>query len=166
MSRSPVCCQIYYPSLVVLLFCSWPYLTGASDTSPRNEIVYDHRLTKGEWQVVLSQGAYKLIASTESQVLVLSSSPRTLGIRNCSTCTISPYNHIMLAHALLTAGYPCVPMQASWYGQFSPNGTKVETNYTECSWDTPCLFDVVKDPTEHEDIAAANPDIVSKLKQV
>jgi hypothetical protein len=28
------------------------------------------------------------------------------------------------------------------------------------------LFDVVKDPTEHEDIAAANPDIVSKLKQV
>ena len=61
---------------------------------------------------------------------------------------------------------PCLLLQASWYGQFSPNGTKVEAGCTECSWDVPCLFDVVKDPTEHDDIAAGNPDIVSKLKQV
>eukprot|EP00730_Choanoeca_flexa_P004670 TRINITY_DN11768_c0_g1_i8.p1 TRINITY_DN11768_c0_g1~~TRINITY_DN11768_c0_g1_i8.p1 ORF type:complete len:519 (+),score=110.86 TRINITY_DN11768_c0_g1_i8:135-1691(+) len=99
----------------------WPYLTGVTDVSPRDEIIYDHRHTSDEWHVVLSQGPYKLVASLEAQ--------------------------------------------AMWYGQFSPNGTAVYENYTQCSWEEPCLFDVVQDPTEHHDIAQEHPDVVQRLKQ-
>jgi hypothetical protein len=36
-------------------------------------------------------------------------------------------------------------------------------NSTLCIAPTPCLFNIATDPTEHNDISAANPDVVAKL---
>jgi len=59
-------------------------------------------------------------------------------------------------------------IEATWSGPNYPNSTSpanpVDPGPTiKCP--TGCLFDVVADPTEHEDIAASHPDIVTAMKQ-
>jgi hypothetical protein len=48
--------------------------------------------------------------------------------------------------------------QATWYGRFSPNGTKkvVYDDDVGC-WPTACLFDLAADPTEHVDVGRSEP---------
>ncbi len=54
--------------------------------------------------------------------------------------------------------------QASWYGEFTPNGTHPPSlDYVTCFTDAPCVFDVVNDPTEHNDISSLYPNITSML---
>ncbi len=50
------------------------------------------------------------------------------------------------------------------YGNFSPNKSHpvVSLAYTQCT-DSPCLFDVVSDKTEHIDVYASNPAVVKQL---
>ncbi len=62
--------------------------------------------------------------------------------------------------------------QASWFGgpplYFSPNASMPHppTNQSAC-WNTvapfACLFNLTADPTEHEDIAAARPDLLAPM---
>ena len=58
--------------------------------------------------------------------------------------------------------------QASWYGVFSPNITvpsqkrkDLDNIWRQCL--PACLYNVATDPGEHEDVAAANPDVVAKM---
>lgn len=56
--------------------------------------------------------------------------------------------------------------EAVWTGPQFPN-----TSTKPAQWDTTadcsqgCLYNLIADPSEHNDIAAANPDIVARLKQ-
>jgi len=59
---------------------------------------------------------------------------------------------------------------ASWYGgpqnnYFSPNQSvpSPDQAVTACSYTKPCLFDVVNDPTEHNDLADIYPSTVADL---
>jgi len=55
--------------------------------------------------------------------------------------------------------------QATWFGQFSPNATADPSGpgTTACAT-TPCLFNISSDPTEHNDLAALLPDLVTKIR--
>jgi hypothetical protein len=59
---------------------------------------------------------------------------------------------------------------ASWPGPTYPNRSTAATNNTldnynlECSDTEPCLFNVVDDMTEHDDVSAANPSVVAKMQ--
>ena len=58
--------------------------------------------------------------------------------------------------------------QASWYGQFSPNETwnsNMEDIYA-CGVETPCLFDIENDPTEHHDLSKIYPNITANLTKL
>ena len=50
--------------------------------------------------------------------------------------------------------------------QFTPNASTVDMKYSACSWSKPCLFNMEKDASEHNDLAAERPNIVADLKQV
>jgi hypothetical protein len=57
---------------------------------------------------------------------------------------------------------------ATWTGERYPNATSPahrpgDAN-ADCATPGGCLFDVVADPTEHVDVAAAHPDIVAAMK--
>lgn len=59
---------------------------------------------------------------------------------------------------------------ASWYGgsennYFSPNESVPLPNQlvSACTYTEPCLFDVVNDPTEHNDLASVHPDVTATL---
>eukprot|EP01084_Bolivina_argentea_P071225 129521_1 len=54
---------------------------------------------------------------------------------------------------------------ASWYGQFSPNETW-QNSYkyiNACSVNKPCLFNVIDDPTEHDDLNDKLPNVTQRL---
>lgn len=50
--------------------------------------------------------------------------------------------------------------QASWYGKFSPNRSDPypSLKYAACG-QTPCLYNLATDKTEHEDVFAENPSV-------
>ena len=52
--------------------------------------------------------------------------------------------------------------QATWLGQFTPNAsTPVPVLLVEsCPWEQPCLYAMDTDPTEHHNVATANPAVV------
>jgi len=58
---------------------------------------------------------------------------------------------------------------ASWPGPTYPNASTAADNNTlnnynlDCSGNAPCLFNVAADMTEHNNVAAANPAIVTKM---
>lgn len=130
----------------------WPWLSGVDAASPRDEVVYDHRMnsTDPSWKTstlpgfamgALRVGRWKLIVGSTKQ--------------------------------------------ASWYGHFTPNSTAcsadqvaVSTDYqygsgeaggkcpsiafAECG-DAPCLFDVLSDKTEHDNVASDYPEVLARL---
>jgi len=51
----------------------------------------------------------------------------------------------------------------SWTGPFFPNATLWESDNSVLHCDSPCLFDIYADPTEHHDIASEHPTIVADL---
>ena len=57
---------------------------------------------------------------------------------------------------------------ASWYGEFSPNETwNNDMQYIyDCSVNQPCLFNIVNDPTEHNNIANIYPNITKNLTKL
>ena len=61
--------------------------------------------------------------------------------------------------------------QNIWQGPFYPNiTTKWQDEPLDCISENPCLFDVFSDPTEHQNIAKENPEIIqdmlSRLKEL
>eukprot|EP01065_Artemidia_motanka_P038521 TRINITY_DN47370_c0_g1_i1.p1 TRINITY_DN47370_c0_g1~~TRINITY_DN47370_c0_g1_i1.p1 ORF type:complete len:551 (+),score=139.19 TRINITY_DN47370_c0_g1_i1:50-1654(+) len=54
---------------------------------------------------------------------------------------------------------------ATWYGEFAPNVSAPAPDVPGmgCPIERPCLFDVDADPTEHDDVAKQNPDVVSNM---
>jgi hypothetical protein len=56
---------------------------------------------------------------------------------------------------------------ASWTGTLWPNASSPErdvTAFTAHCGSKGCLYDVEGDPSEHDDVAGANPDVVARLK--
>lgn len=56
--------------------------------------------------------------------------------------------------------------QASWYGRFSPNGTKVPpySQYVDCAPPKHCLYELTSDESEHVNVAEQNPAVLAKLQ--
>ena len=52
-----------------------------------------------------------------------------------------------------------------WTGPIYPNSTTYPTGSHDCGAGG-CLFNIFTDPTEHNDVAAENPDIVKELAKV
>ena len=53
---------------------------------------------------------------------------------------------------------------ARWTGPLFPKVPATGTRDITCSKKTPCLFDVVKDPSERTNIAPEHPDVVAKMQ--
>lgn len=102
----------------------------------------------------------------------VSSSPRAdvpLVIdHNMYTDQDKAFGAIRLKNYKLLVGSVDGEMQSSWYGQFSPNSSvpMPSLNYTACSHAVPpygCLFDVVADPSEHNDLATQLPGVMQQM---
>ena len=61
---------------------------------------------------------------------------------------------------------PQIPMNG-WTGPLSPNGTEthMELVYETGCGDVGCLYNLDADPTEHHNLAAANPERVAAMKK-
>jgi len=58
---------------------------------------------------------------------------------------------------------------AVWTGPHFPNATTAAQRdfadvYAECGFEQGCLFELCTDPSEHENVAAANPEVVRRLR--
>ena len=122
---------------------AWPWLSGRAATSGRAELVYDHNMFE------LAQGAAK-------PCLVLNYS----GEARCAR------------GALQRDGWKLVvgpEAQASWFGWFSPNAsnpvnrTSPSVTAQACFPNAPCLFNLNDSMTEHDDVSAAHPAVVTAL---
>eukprot|EP01084_Bolivina_argentea_P210280 357976_1 len=89
--------------------------------------------------------------------------------------SIIVHDHLMYTNitqgAIRNEQYKLVIMNestSSWYGQFSPNNSwnpDMRDIYA-CSVNTPCLFDVVNDPTEHIDLSEQLPNVTKSLTEL
>jgi arylsulfatase B len=121
----------------------WKYISGQVAEAPRTEIVHDHRMFSNasrnhngdlcNGQVVYEKPGYDALGA----------------IRMGDFKLIVGDEH-----------------EASWFGEFSPNASAPRPlpgmDVVECAR-RPCLFNIVDDPSEHKDLAAALPHVVTKL---
>jgi hypothetical protein len=118
----------------------WPWLSGVTATSPRTEIVYDHRMEStdpsyntshlpGNASGALRVGKWKLVVGATNQA--------------------SWYGHFS-------------PNKSACGHVGAEGGACPSEAYTACT-DAPCLFDMETDKTEHFDVAASEPDTLTAL---
>eukprot|EP01083_Nonionella_stella_P293284 997352_1 len=98
--------------------------------------------------------------------------PYLSGAVSQSPRNIIVHDHLMYSNvtkgAIRSGRYKLVMMnesEAGWYGQFSPN-TSWNTNMVNihaCSVEKPCLFDIVNDVTEHNDLSNELPQITQSM---
>lgn len=112
----------------------WPWLSGAAPASPRQ---------------------------ANTTVMVLDHSM----YRNITTGALRVGRHKLLVGGSFSSGV--APHRgewaASWYGEFSPNASFPGTAFYACPPSAPCVFDVVADPGEHEDLALKEPALAAEL---
>jgi len=92
----------------------------------------------------------------------------------------SPRTEIHLSeNAIISNNYKLIlgkQPNGIWQGPIYPNNTGIQPTFPDNSpsqetvmifdcGDAGCLFDIFKDPTEHNDLAKSKPDIVATLKQ-
>jgi len=92
----------------------------------------------------------------------------------------SPRTEIHLSeNAIISNNYKLIiglQPNAIWQGSIYPNNTGTQPSLPDSTpteesamsydcGDAGCLFDIIEDPTEHNDLAASKPDIVATLKQ-
>merc|ERR1712232_129180 len=118
-------------------FDLWPYLSGDSYTSPRNELVYDH-----------------LMFSVNTTACYYAGHVQVGPCHGAGAIRVGDYKMLIGNH-----GY------ASHYGQFSPNETWAPqmVGIRACSMDQPCLFNVSGDMAEEHDLAGERPEVVKHL---
>jgi arylsulfatase B len=90
---------------------------------------------------------------------------------NMYTNETKAFGALRLKNYKLLVGSEQGEMQSSWYGIFSPNASvpMPSLNYTACSHAIPpygCLFDVVADPTEHDDLATKLPTVMNEMLEL
>eukprot|EP00038_Savillea_parva_P017558 m.20799 g.20799 ORF g.20799 m.20799 type:complete len:673 (+) comp3829_c0_seq1:86-2104(+) len=122
---------------------AWPWISGTEENSARHDIVYSHRM-------------FTFANETKAPCYNLS----TPEGRKCVTGTVQRDGWKLVVGPI---------HQNGWFGWFSPNAS-VPLNKSSpaltnsaCFPDAPCLFNLNDSITEHEDVAASNPDIVSSL---
>jgi hypothetical protein len=122
---------------------AWPFVSGAAATSARRELVYSHRMFQ--------------FANTSKTPCYNVSTPEGA---KCITGTVQRDRWKLVVGPI---------RQNGWFGWFSPNTTSpinktspVLTN-TACPPDAPCLFNLNTSITEHEDVAAQNPQVVASM---
>ena len=130
----------------------WPMLSGANLTSPRTEIIGSPL-----------QGLQPPVGDTlEGDRSRSSAVPWCGGSRRRATHTndlMDPM--IIVGEYKLLLG---VVDQCWWQGPQYPNGTsRWDTHATWINCTTGCLFNIIDDPTEHNDLAAKLPHIVDTL---
>ena len=116
----------------------WDYISGQIQTSPRTEIIHDHRM--------------------------FNNASRVDGCRGQAIYEKPGYNAL---GAIRLGDYKLIigdEYEAFWFGEFSPNNTGVRPKLgrVECV-DFPCLYDIVNDPGEHVNLATRMPFKVHKL---
>tara|TARA_B100000795_G_C22800357_1_gene441561 strand:- start:2085 stop:3749 length:1665 start_codon:yes stop_codon:yes gene_type:complete len=119
----------------------WSYISGKQKTSPRTVLIHDHRM--------------------------YTNASRNHNGDHCNGQVIFEKQGYDSLGAIRSNNYKLIignEYEASWFGQFSPNntGTKPDLAAVACV-DAPCLFDVEKDPGEHNNIANSHSDIVFRL---
>jgi uncharacterized coiled-coil protein SlyX len=120
---------------------AWPWISGNQPHSDRRELVYAHGMFKN------------------------ANAPRAAPCMNVSgQC---------LEGAIQRDGWKLIvgPItQASWFGWFSPNTTHPINKSspavtTKACFPEPCLYNLNESMTEHDDVAAQNPNVMASLVQ-
>jgi len=117
---------------------AWPWISGRTSSSARRELIYD-------------------------QI-------RTLPTTAHSPATCLNVSGVCVKGAIQRDGWKLVvgpEPQNTWNGWFSPNASvpfnTSAFDATKCPADTPCLFNLDQDLTEHTDVSAAHADVVASL---
>jgi arylsulfatase A-like enzyme len=120
---------------------AWPWISGSQPYSNRQELVYAHGMFKN------------------------ASAPHTPPCMNISgQC---------LEGAIQRHGWKLIvgpTEQAGWFGWFSPNVTHPINKTspvvtTKACYPDPCLYNLNESMTEHDDVAAQNPEVMASLVQ-
>jgi len=115
---------------------AWPWLSGQQLHSDRNEVVFDHHMFHAATADCLNVSGRCLQGAIMRDGMKLVVGPET---------------------------------QNDWFGWFSPNATQPvnasspSVKTPACAMPSPCLYNISNDMTEHEDLAASHPDVVSQL---
>jgi hypothetical protein len=114
----------------------WPYFTGVTSVSPRDEYVFDHLLFTSNFSACVYNGLVQVLPCYGGGAIRVGDYKLMVG----------------------TFGY------AGHYGKFHCNATN-NAHLTLCSLSKPCLFNVGtgEDEAEQHDIAATEAEIVAKL---
>lgn len=114
------------------------YLMGVTSTSPRTTLVHDHHMFSN---------ASAVFGCAGQNPFAMSGYDALGAIRDGDYKLIVGTNHY-----------------ASWYGDFSPNSTKVKPDLDAIACAShPCLFNVAEDPGEHINLAETMPGVVERL---
>lgn len=119
----------------------WPYLSGKTSKAPRNELP------------IGSTANPKDIWASHNDIVV-----RTIIQQD-------PADHSKIWKLMLGQ-----EPNAVWTGPRHPNATSAtqrpsEKVFADCGYAPGCLFELGADPAEHEDVAAANPEVVKRLRE-
>ena len=116
----------------------WGYISGTSADSPRSEIVHDH------YMFTNASGVYGCVGQAIWELP---------GYSALGALRMGDYKLIVGPNS-----------EASWYGAFSPNTTGVKPDLkAKACGARPCLFNVVDDPGEHNDLAEVMPERVTSM---
>ena len=122
---------------------AWPYISGEAPQSGRDELVHDHIMFKnasGLGGLCIGQDPFEVPGY--SALGALRQGPWKL--------IVGP------------------TYAASWYGQFTPNASSApHASQQKGPWAQclpGCLFNVERDPTEHHDLAASEPQVLQRMQ--
>jgi len=115
----------------------WPYLSGAVDRSPRNEVVHDH-----------------MMFTVNTSACIYAGYIQAAPCMGAGALRVGDYKILVGTHG-----------HATHFGHFSPNASFVKnmTGILMCSMEKPCLFNITEDPGESDDLSEERPEDLAMM---